>query len=53
MNWWTLGRELDQEMFNFRKRGMNGTAAEREDFLKQIFHGVRFNGRVAVMAARP
>jgi hypothetical protein len=51
MNWWTMGREIEQEMFNFRKRGMNGTEAERDDFLKQIFHGVRFNGRVAILAA--
>ena len=45
------GQELDQEMFSFRNKGMNGTAEEREEFLKQIFHGVRFNGRVAIAAA--
>jgi hypothetical protein len=50
-NFWTLGRELEQSMFEFRNKGMNGTPEEREDFLKQIFHGVRFNGRVAILAA--
>ncbi len=50
-NFWTLGRELDQQKFSFRRKGMNGTPVEREDFLKQIFHGVRFNGRVAILAA--
>jgi hypothetical protein len=51
MNWWTMGRELDQQMFEYRKNGMTGTESEREDFLKQIFHGVRFNGRMAILAA--
>jgi hypothetical protein len=51
MNYWTMGRELDQQMFEFRSKGMNGTPEERERFLKEIFHGVRFNGRVAIAAA--
>ena len=50
MNFWTMGRELDQQMFEFRNKGMNGTPEEREEFLKAIFHGVRFNGRLAIMA---
>jgi hypothetical protein len=50
-NFWTLGRELEQDMFSFLHKGMNGTPQEREDYLKQIFHGVRFNGRVAILAA--
>ena len=51
MNYWTMGRELDQQMFEFRHKGMNGTPEEREYFLKQIFHGARFNGRMAIAAA--
>ena len=42
---------MGQKMFEFRKNGMNGTPAEREDFLEQIFHGVRFNARIAISAA--
>lgn len=51
MGYWTKGRELDQQMFEFRHKGMNGTPEEREDFLKQVFHAARFNGRIAVLAA--
>jgi hypothetical protein len=51
MNWWTMGRELDQQMFEYRKKGMNGTPAEREEFLKASFHAARFNGRMAILAA--
>ncbi len=51
MNWWTLGRELEQKMFEFRRNGMNGTPEQREAFLNEIFHGVRFNGQMAVLAA--
>jgi hypothetical protein len=51
MNWWTMGREIEQEMFNYRKRGMNGTPEEREEFLKATFHAARFNGRLAILAA--
>jgi hypothetical protein len=51
MNWWTLGRELDQYCFEFRNKGMNGTPEEREAFLKQIFHAARGNAQVAIMAA--
>lgn len=51
MNWWTIGRELDQKMFEYRKNGMNGTPEEREQFLNEIFHGVRFNARVMILAA--
>jgi hypothetical protein len=51
INWWTLGRELDQQMFEFRKNGMNGTPAERVEFLKATFDAARFNGRIAILAA--
>jgi hypothetical protein len=51
MNWWTLGREIDQKMFEYRKNGMNGTPEERDAFLNEIFRGVRFNGQVAILAA--
>lgn len=51
MSYWTMGRELDQQMFEFRNKGMNGTPVEREEFLKQLFHAARGNGRLAVLAA--
>lgn len=51
MNWWTMGRELEQELFEWRSKGMNGSNEERDYFLKEVFHGVRFNGRVAILAA--
>ncbi len=38
MNFWTMGRELDQQMFEYRNKGMNGTPEERDNFLKQTFH---------------
>ena len=38
-------------MFEFRNKGMNGTPEECEHFLKSIFHGVRFNERLAILAA--
>ncbi len=31
---------------------MNSTPRERKAFLAAVFHGVRFNGRVAIMAAK-
>ena len=51
MSWWTMGRELDQEMFEYRNKGMNGTPQEREEFLKRSFHAARFNGQLAILAA--
>jgi hypothetical protein len=41
-----------RRMIAWRHKGMNGAPEEREKYLKAIFHGVRFNGRAAIMAAR-
>ncbi|SIO34396.1 hypothetical protein SAMN05444166_3946 [Singulisphaera sp. GP187] len=40
-----------QRMVEWRQKGMNGTPEAREEFLKAVFHGVRFNGRFAIVAA--
>jgi hypothetical protein len=40
-----------RRMIEWRRKGMNGTPEEQESFLKQLFHGARFNGRLAILAA--
>ena len=41
-----------QSMITWRSQGMNGTPEEREEFLRSVFHGVRFNGRLAILWAQ-
>lgn len=41
---------LDDQLLAWRIKGMNGTQAERRKFLKECFHGARFNLRVALLA---
>jgi hypothetical protein len=40
-----------RRLIEWRRKGMNGTPEAREEFLKAIFHGVRFNGRLGILAA--
>ncbi len=41
---------LDQDMREWRVKGMNGSPEERAEFLKSCFHGARFNMRAALLA---
>jgi hypothetical protein len=41
---------LDQDMREWRVKGMNGSPAERAEFLKSCFHGARFNMRAVLFA---
>jgi len=42
------GKALDEFTYQFRAKGMRGTPKEREAFLKECFHGARFNLRVVI-----
>ena len=46
-----LKEGYNRRLISWRFDGMNGKPEERDEFLKAIFHGVRFNGRAAILAA--
>src|SRR5690242_15165789 len=46
-----ITRQVDLANEEFRRRSMNGTREEREQFLKQCFDAARFNMRLALLAA--
>lgn len=46
----TVLEALDQDMREWRVKGMNGSPDERAAFLKSCFHGARFNMRAALLA---
>lgn len=46
-----IGKTVDQANEEFRRKGMNGTPEEREDFLQRCFYAARFNMRVVLLAA--
>ena len=50
MNFQTLGRELEQFMFEYRNKG-NGSADERRDFLKEEYEGAFVVTKVSVLLA--
>ena len=43
-------KSVDDEMRGWRVKGMNGPPEERRQFLKECFHGARFNMRMALLA---
>jgi hypothetical protein len=40
-----------RRLIEWRRKGMNGSPEDRDKFLKEVFHGVRFNGRIGILSA--
>ncbi len=50
MNAEAVLESIDNDLREWRVKGMNGPPEERAKFLKSCFHGARFNMRVALLS---